>query len=80
MSKATADMTMMHLQLKRLCKGVCKYGEQYGFKEEYEKRRTLERNSIWHNKVPVLEFTKAVKGVRLGNLLSRDTYGFYPYY
>ena len=74
MSQATIDMTSMHLQLKKLGKSICRYGEAYGYEEEYNRRRTLERNSVWFNKLSVLEFMKIVKGVRMANLVGRDVY------
>lgn len=74
MTEATKAMTLMHIQLKKLGKQICKYGEAYGYEEEYNRRRTLERNSVWFNKLSVLEFMKAVKGVRMANLISRDVY------
>ena len=74
MSRATSDMTSMHLQLKKLGRSVITYGENYGYMEEYARRRTLERNSVWLNKVSILDFMKAVHGVRVANLMNRDMY------
>lgn len=74
MTEATIAMTSMHLQLKKLSKQICVYGEAYGYEEEYNRRRTLERNSVWFNRLSVLDFMKAVDGVRMANLVSRDVY------
>ena len=73
MSQATADMTSMHLQLKKLARSVLRYGEVYGYMEEYTRRRSLEKNSVWLNKVPILEFMKVVCGVRMAGLVNKDT-------
>ncbi|RKF54041.1 Tyrosine--tRNA ligase, mitochondrial [Golovinomyces cichoracearum] len=70
----TANMTSMHLQLKRLWRNVEAVGRKYGFTREWANHREICNNSTWWNKLPMLEVLQTLgPGMRLGSMLARET-------
>ncbi|KAI0994993.1 Tyrosine--tRNA ligase [Podosphaera aphanis] len=73
-SVRTANMTSMHLQLKRLWVNVEACGRKYGYKSTWAHHRELTNNSTWWNKLTMLELLQILgPGMRMGPLLTRET-------
>ncbi|KHJ35421.1 putative tyrosyl-trna mitochondrial precursor [Erysiphe necator] len=69
-----ANMTSMHLQLKRLWVNVEASGRKYGFTRTWANHRELVNNSTWWNKTSILEVLQILgPGMRLGTMLARET-------
>lgn len=69
-----ANMTSMHLQLKRLWLNVEASGRKYGFTKEWAHHRELANNSTWWGKTSMLEVLQILgPGMRLGTMLARET-------
>lgn len=71
----TMNMVKCHYQLKKLWENVEKKGVKYGYRSDWAWRRGIVFNNTWWNKQPMLEVLKLVgQHVRIGPMLSRDTY------
>ncbi|KAF2084465.1 tyrosyl-tRNA synthetase [Saccharata proteae CBS 121410] len=61
-------------QVKKLWNSAERMGKKYGLEVQDGARRGVENNSVWLQKVPLMEFLKTMgRSVRLGPMLSRDT-------
>ena len=69
-----ANLTNMHMQLKRFGASMERYAARRGYQKEWAWRRVLMNNSQWHEKTPMTKFLKMMaSGVRLGPMLGRDS-------
>ena len=69
-----ANMTNMHMQLKRFGASMEKYAERRGYEKEWAWRRSLVNNSTWQDKAPMTNFLRMMgAGVRVGPMLGRDS-------
>ena len=69
-----ANLTNMHMQLKRFGASLERYAARKGYQKEWAWRRTLINNSYWQEKTPVSQFLRMMaSGVRLGPMLGRDS-------
>ncbi|KAL9621160.1 MAG: hypothetical protein Q9160_004411 [Pyrenula sp. 1 TL-2023] len=69
-----ANMTNMHMQLKKLGIHIEKSAERYGYNYEWAWTRALHNNASWWNKTSALEVLKTLgREIRLGPLLGRDS-------
>jgi tyrosyl-tRNA synthetase len=76
MSRMTfkANMTNMHMQLKRFGASMETYADRRGYKREWAWRRTLVNNVQWQEKTTMSSFLRMMgSGVRLGPMLGRDS-------
>lgn len=68
-------MVSMHAQLKQLWMHVEALANRHGYQKEWAWSRDLSNNNTWLNKLPVTDFLRDLgPGMRLGEMLSRDTY------
>jgi tyrosyl-tRNA synthetase len=68
-------MASMHFQLKKLWANVEAYGRRHGYFWEWAWHRELVNNNVWQNKLSIVELLQVLgSGVRLGPMLSRDTW------
>ena len=73
--KSTMNLVKIHYQLKKLWSNVEFVGRKYGHEVEWAALRGILNNSAWLCKVPIMEVLKrAGNFIRLGQMLSRDTY------
>jgi hypothetical protein len=69
-----AKFHVRHMQLKRLGVHIETYARRKGYVREWAWRREVANNSVWYQKLPVLEFMRLIGAtVRMGPLLGRDT-------
>ena len=69
-----ANLTNMHMQLKRFGASMERYAARKGYQKEWAWRRSLMNNSIWQEKTPITQFLRMMaSGVRLGPMLGRDS-------
>ncbi|KIX98530.1 uncharacterized protein Z520_05831 [Fonsecaea multimorphosa CBS 102226] len=73
-SERKANMTAMHIQLKKLGASIEKYAERKGYMREWAWRRSLENNNAWWSKTTAKEFLSILgRHIRIGPMLGRDT-------
>ncbi|EXJ75854.1 uncharacterized protein A1O5_00361 [Cladophialophora psammophila CBS 110553] len=73
-SQRKANMTEMHIQLKRLGASIEAYAARRGYMREWAWRRSLENNVTWWSKVTAREFLSILgRNIRIGPMLGRDT-------
>ncbi|KAF2454355.1 hypothetical protein BDY21DRAFT_326494 [Lineolata rhizophorae] len=63
----------LHYQLKKMWLNVDAKARKYGFNPDDYWSRVLVNNSMWLNKVSVVDFMKMGQSFRLGAMLSRET-------
>ena len=69
-----ANLTNMHMQLKRFGASLERYAARKGYQREWAWRRTLINNSYWQEKTPMSQFLRMMaSGIRLGPMLGRDS-------
>ncbi|RAL15957.1 tyrosine--tRNA ligase MSY1 [Aspergillus homomorphus CBS 101889] len=69
-----ANMAAMHMQLKKLGKGIERYGAKHGYIRQWAWRRSLTNNSVWWSQVTFQEVMRDLGAfMRLGPMLGRDT-------
>jgi tyrosyl-tRNA synthetase len=69
-----ANVTNMHMQLKRFGASIEKYAERRGYQKEWAWRRSLVNNRDWYVKTTLVDFLRTMGSlIRLGPLLGRDT-------
>lgn len=72
--RRTANMALMHNQLKRFGPLMEKYAGRRGYEREWAWRRALLNNAEWHSKLPWGEMMRTLgQYVRLGPMLGRDS-------
>ncbi len=69
-----ANLTNMHMQLKRFGASLERYAARRGYQKEWAWSRALINNSYWQEKTPMTQFLRMMaSGVRLGPMLGRDS-------
>lgn len=69
-----ANIVGIHYQLKKLWVNMEKTAARHGFEWEKYWHRDIVNNATWFNTVPFVDVLKYLgKGLRLGELLKRDT-------
>lgn len=69
-----ANIVSMHYQMKKLWTNMEATAARNGFNYEKYWHREIANNSTWWNKVPFVDVVKYLgKGLRLGEMLKRDT-------
>lgn len=67
-------MAAIHMQLKGLWANVERSARRYGYRYEWVWHRALVNNNTWLHKLGVYEIMSLLgDGIRVGNMLRRDT-------
>jgi tyrosyl-tRNA synthetase len=73
-ARLTANLAMMHYQLKKIWANVDREASRRGFEKSWAWRRGIVQNGIWWGKVLFSDVMRRLgEGIRLGPMLSRDT-------
>jgi tyrosyl-tRNA synthetase len=74
------NITKIHYQVKKLWGNVETQAQKYGYKKEWAWTRHLVNNNMWWQSVSLYEVLKRLgRHLRIGPMLSRDTYVTVPY-
>ncbi|KAI0473369.1 tyrosyl-tRNA synthetase [Xylariaceae sp. FL0804] len=67
-------LAKIHYQLKRLWVNVDVQARRYGYEKEHAWRRSITNNATWYSSTPITQVLKLFAGMRMGSMLSRDSY------